>query len=59
MDKMPSTSKAMKNTYCQGNYSSCARHMVFIKLSKDEVPNDLFPHQQERAKEFLKNQKQS
>ncbi|HPG40894.1 MAG TPA: hypothetical protein PLP19_18285 [bacterium] len=42
-----------KRTYCQGDSSQCARHMVFKKLGKPAVPADLYPNMVDRAKQIL------
>lgn len=42
-----------KKRYCTGDSSMCARYMVFKKLGKASVPADLYPNQQDRAKQIL------
>ena len=49
MDKMPTMANIYKKQYCQGNFDSCARHMVFTKLGKSAVPGDLYPNEAARA----------
>jgi len=44
----------MKNTYCRGSNTDCARWMVASTLGKTYVPSDLFPSQTDKAKEILK-----
>jgi hypothetical protein len=53
MAGMPTTAQRMKQKFCTGNSSDCARYMVFEKLGRDKVPGDLFPHQKERALELI------
>lgn len=53
MDNMPGLSNMYKRSYCKGDYVSCARYMVFKSLGKAKVPVDMFPNQQDRAKELL------
>lgn len=53
MDNMPGLSNMYKRSYCKGDYASCARFMVFKSLGKAKVPEDMFPNQQDRAKELL------
>ncbi len=53
MGDMPSTANLMKKTYCQGNWSTCARHIVFEKLGRDAVPNTLYPNMKDKAMEIL------
>lgn len=42
-----------KKKYCQGNFSDCARYMVFKKLGKPAVPGNLYPNMQDHAREIL------
>ena len=42
-----------KKRYCLGDNSQCARYMVFKKLGKPAVPADLYPNQQDRAKQLI------
>ncbi len=42
-----------KKRYCLGDNTQCARYMVFKKLGKPAVPSDLYPNQQDRAKQLL------
>jgi len=53
MADMPSMSSIIKERYCRGSNTSCARHMVFRVLGRDAVPSDLYPSQVERADEIL------
>ena len=51
-DKMadtPVTAQSMKNRYCLGDNSICARYLVFSKLGKGRVPANLFPNQMDKA----------
>lgn len=55
-DKMagkPSTSELMKKQYCRGDFASCARFIVFEHLGREKVPSDLFPNQNDQAKQIL------
>ena len=42
-----------KKRYCLGDNSQCARYMIFKKLGKPAVPTDLYPNQQDRAKQLI------
>ncbi len=53
MQKMPALSEIMKNKYCLGDNTNCARYMVFKAKGSSAVPEDLFPSQAERARTFL------
>jgi hypothetical protein len=55
-DKMPDDSgmgAIFKRKYCQGNNSDCARYMVFKKLGKSAVPNNLYPNMHDRAEKII------
>ena len=45
-----------KQKYCLGNNSDCARYMVFKKLGKPAVPDNLYPNMLYLAKEILAGQ---
>lgn len=53
MADMPGTVSGLKKQYCQGDNSACARYMVLKALGKSKVPDDLFPHQKDRAKKLI------
>ncbi len=53
MEGLPVAADIFKKKYCQGDHSSCARHMVIQSLGKKKVPGDLFPNQNERAREII------
>jgi hypothetical protein len=53
MANMPATAASFKRKYCQGDNSNCARYMVFKALGREQVPADLFPNQEDRAKEVI------
>ena len=55
MADMPSMSNIIKDRYCKGSNTMCARHMVFRVLGRESVPKDLYPSQVERADEILGN----
>lgn len=55
-DKMankPGSAAVFKRKYCQGDNTTCARYMVFKALGKARVPADLFPNQDERARQVI------
>ena len=55
-DKMahkPETAAAYKKKYCQDDNSICARYMVRKALGKPKVPGDLYPEQEDRAREII------
>jgi hypothetical protein len=53
MAQKPATAELMKNKYCLGDNSACARYMVFKVKGSAGVPPDLFPSQIERVKELI------
>ncbi|MBN2722570.1 MAG: hypothetical protein JXR95_00705 [Deltaproteobacteria bacterium] len=53
MANMPAMANIMKKKYCQGNFESCARYMIFSVKGKPAVPSDLFPNEVEKAKKIL------
>ncbi len=53
MDNMPAMSNLIKNKFCKGDNTQCARYIVFKALGKNAVPSDLFPTQIERAKKLV------
>ena len=60
MKSKPATANLMKRKYCKGgDYSSCARFMIFRALGRDAVPSDLFPNQREKAAEILQLQSET
>lgn len=55
-DKMadkPGTASMMKQRYCKGNNSECARYVVCKALGREKVPGDLYPIQIDRAKSLV------
>jgi len=53
MANKPATAQIMKNQFCLGDSSQCARHMVFLSAGGQHVPLDLFPSQTERVPAIL------
>ncbi len=45
--------ETMKEKYCLTNNLNCARYMVFTARGAESIPEDLFPHQKDRAYECL------
>jgi hypothetical protein len=42
-----------RQKYCKGDYSVCARYMVFKALGKVNVPLDLLPSEVQRAEKLI------
>jgi len=55
MANMPSTAAVYKNLYCEKDYATCGRYMIFKALGRENVPKDLFPNQGDRAKAIIGN----
>jgi hypothetical protein len=53
LSDMPALAEIMKQKYCKGDYSKCARYIVCIALGKDQVPEYLFPAMLERAQQII------
>jgi hypothetical protein len=53
MKDMPATSLIYKSQYCRTDKSSCARYMVYQALGRGQVPADLFPNDQDRARSII------
>lgn len=54
MGSKPATAQLLKDQYCLGDCSGCARHMVKAAAGSNFVPADLFPGQVARVPEILK-----
>lgn len=55
MKNMPTMASVLKQQYCLGDWSACARCMVFIEFGREAVPSDLFPDETQRAIELLES----
>lgn len=53
MASMPSTSAVYKKIFCEGDFDTCSRYMIFKAIGRENVPKDLFPNQSERAKSII------
>lgn len=53
MRNMPATAEVLRQRYCRGDWSSCARCIVAEALGRETVPADLFPHELDRARRLL------
>ena len=53
MQSMPDHAELFKQLYCHGGNDICARYMVFKKLGKESVPQDMFPNEVTRANTML------
>jgi hypothetical protein len=55
MANMPSLSAMMKHSFCQGDFTGCARFMVMKALGAARVPSDLFPNMPDRAAGLIRD----
>jgi hypothetical protein len=53
MATMPSTATLVKDRYCRGDNSQCARYVVYKRLGRPKVPTDLFPNEAQRANKII------
>lgn len=56
MSSMPTMAEMYKQSFCQGDNSTCARFLVFSRLGSGSVPIDLYPNDMERAEQFVAEQ---
>ena len=57
MANMPSTAASFKKIFCEQDFDNCGRYMIFKAIGREHVPKDLFPNQNDRAKELIKAHK--
>jgi hypothetical protein len=54
MKEKPATAQIYKKSYCLGGENEkCARHQVKVAIGKENVPGDLYPNQNDKAKEII------
>jgi hypothetical protein len=53
MADMPATAEMLKDQFCRGDNSKCARHMVYNKLGTPRIPPDLYPYQVKQAQVLI------
>ncbi|MFH1677024.1 MAG: hypothetical protein ABIC40_08355 [bacterium] len=51
--QIPLLAKTMKENFCLGDSSKCARFMVFKVLKCDSVPSSLIPSQIRKAEKII------
>ena len=57
MAKMPRSASVMKETYCKGDFTRCARHRIATTLGRDKMPLDLWPQDGQKAEAALAGKK--
>jgi len=53
MADMPAVADLMKKRYCESDFVACARMKVVKTLGREKVPADLFPNQDDYAREVI------
>jgi hypothetical protein len=51
--QIPALAEVMKQSFCRGEWSTCARNTVAESLGKDAVPLDMYPNQYDRAQQMI------
>jgi hypothetical protein len=54
MENVPAMAGLLKQRYCLGDKTICARYQVRSKIGPDHVPADLYPSQTERVDGIVK-----
>ena len=55
IENMPSISEVLKDQYCLGDNTECARHVIFTEIGKEHLPDDVFPHELDKAKKIVRH----
>lgn len=53
MASKPATAQMLKNQYCLGDNTDCARHQVKVVAGSENVPDDLYPSQTDKVQGVL------
>lgn len=53
MENKPSLANLLKDQYCKGDYTQCARFTVSKALGKSKVPDNMYPNMMVQAKELI------
>jgi len=54
--KMPTMLEFIRIKYCEGNYTSCARYMLYRKVEPNKIPDDLFPNDLYKAYKIIEQE---
>jgi hypothetical protein len=57
MQYLKSLSNKLKDKYCLGDKTICARYIMYSSLGKAKVPEDLYPFQIDIAKKLVEAEK--
>ena len=55
VENMPSISESLKEQYCLGDNTECARFRIFTAIGKEHLPDDVFPHEMDKAEKLVRN----
>ena len=55
IENMPSISGSLKERYCLGNNTECARFRIFTEIGKEHLPYDVFPHEMDKAEKLVRH----
>jgi len=53
MEAMPAVANLMKNRYCKDDHAECARMKVVKAVGREKVPTDMFPNQDDYARDII------
>ena len=53
LKNMPTAAEGIKMMYCLWHYDECARYTIAKVMGRENVPNDLFPPDLDRANKIL------
>ena len=53
MAGIPAAADMFNKKYCRGDFQQGARHRVFTSPGRDQVPDDLFRDNRERAEKIM------
>ena len=51
----PEVVEVLKKRFCRGDNSGCARFMIFQRLGREKVPENLFPNNTDWAERILRD----
>lgn len=54
MANMPQIVELMQRKYCKKDFTECARYIMAERFGVDNIPDNMFPHETNRANRFVK-----
>ena len=55
IENIPSVSESLKNEYCLGDHTTCARFLIFKAIGKEYLPDEVFPHEAQKAAKIIRH----